>query len=142
MIAFRMTDVRLVAVAILMLAPLEAASQGGPPAADWSHAETLAVELSSFKFAPSTITMKQGRTYDLHLTNVSSGGHDFAAREFFAAAQVMDGDRARITGGKVSLDAGQSIDVHLVAPAAGSYKVRCTHLMHSTFGMTGEIVVQ
>jgi hypothetical protein len=30
--------------------------------------------------------------------------------------------------------------IHLM-PAAGHYKLRCTHTMHAMFGMTGEIVV-
>ncbi|GLK45868.1 hypothetical protein GCM10017612_37880 [Novosphingobium resinovorum] len=131
----------MIAIAMLTLAPVEA-SRGAPAALDWSHAETLDVQLSSFQFSPSTITLQHGQAYDLHFANVSSGGHDFTAKEFFAAAQIMDSDRARVSGGKVAVDAGHSVDVHLVAPMAGTYKVRCTHFMHSTFGMTGEIVVQ
>lgn len=132
----------VIAVGALMLSAMPAASQNlsGPP--DWSHAEVASVELTNFKFTPSTITLKAGQAYDLRLENRASGGHDFAAQEFFAAAKIMDADRAKVSGGKIALDAGQSADVHLVAPRAGTYKLRCTHFMHSSFGMTGEIVVQ
>lgn len=132
----------VIAVGVLMLAPAQAAAQSSPGLPDWSRAEVVAVQLSSFRFTPATITLKQGRAYDLHLENRASGGHDFAAKEFFSAAQIMDADRAKASGGKVSLAAGQSVDVHFIAPHAGTYKLRCTHFMHSSFGMTGEIVVQ
>lgn len=129
----------MIVIGVLTLAPMEAASQPQP---DWSHAETLIVQLSNFQFTPSTIHLKQRQAYDLRLENVASGGHDLAAREFFAAATIMDADRAKVSGGKVSLNGGQSIDIHLLTPTAGTYKVHCTHFMHSSFGMTGEIVVQ
>jgi plastocyanin len=33
------------------------------------------------------------------------------------------------------------VTIRLTAPAAGRYKVNCSHFMHSTFGMIGEIIV-
>lgn len=133
--------VRRITAAILMLVSVPAASQT-PEGANGAGVQKLTVQLSSFRFDPSTITLRQGQAYDLRLENVSSGGHDFAAKEFFAAAQVMADDRAKIVEGKVKLDGGQSVELHLVAPRAGTYKVHCTHFMHSAFGMTGEILVQ
>ena len=102
--------------------------------------QRIDVELSNFKFAPTTITMTHGQPYVLHLS--SSGGHSFAAKAFFAAATMPAADRAKIQGGSVELEGGESIDIHLTAPAAGSYETHCTHFMHSTFGMTGRIVVK
>lgn len=133
---------QMISVSFLMLAPVQAASQSPPALPDWSRAETVNVQLSNFRFTPSTITLKHGQAYDLHLANQASGGHDFAAKEFFAAATIMDSDRAKISGGKIALGAKQSIDVRFIPPHAGTYKLRCTHFMHSSFGMTGEIVVQ
>lgn len=133
---------RMVAVAALALAATQAASQAPQSADDWARTETIAVELSNFQFSPSTIRLRQGQAYDLRLENLASGGHDFSASEFFAAARIMDADRARITEGKVPVGGRKSIDIRLVAPHAGTYKLRCTHFMHSAFGMTGEIVVQ
>lgn len=128
--------------AIAILAALPAASPSPPGAVDWASARPINVQLSSFAFDPATITLQSGQPYDLHFTNDSSGGHDFAAKAFFAAAQVMEADRAKIAAGKVEIEGGQSVDVHLVAPPPGTYKVRCTHFMHSAFGMSGEIVVR
>lgn len=134
--------IRRTIAAVLMLASLPAASQAPPVAPDWSGAQTLTVKLSSFRFDPATITLRQGQAYDLRLENTSSGGHNFAAKEFFAAARVLDVDRVKVAGGKVRLDGGQNVDIHVIAPHAGTYRVHCTHFMHSAFGMTGEIVVQ
>ncbi|MCW3845897.1 plastocyanin/azurin family copper-binding protein [Sphingomonas sp. LB-2] len=108
-----------------------------PPA---PAAETrIDVAMSNFKFTPDTIRMKAGQAYVLHLT--STGGHSFGAATFFAAAKIAPADRAKISKGKIEVGAGQPVDIHLTAPAAGSYPVRCTHFLHASFGMTGKIVV-
>lgn len=104
-------------------------------------ASTIAVQLSNFKFTPSTIAMEHGRPYVLHLANMASGGHDFTAPAFFAAANIAPGDRRYVTEGEVEVPAGQAIDIHLTAPAAGSYKLKCSHTFHKMFGMSGMIVV-
>jgi len=102
--------------------------------------QRIDIRLSNFKFAPATITMTHGQAYVLHLS--SSGGHSLVAKAFFAAAAVAPGDRAKIADGSIELEGGESVDIHLTAPAAGSYAVHCGHFMHSTFGMTGKIVVR
>lgn len=104
--------------------------------------ERIDIQLSNFKFAPATIAMTHGQPYVLHLTNGSGGSHDFVAKDFFAAAAVAPADRAKIRGGSIELDGGESTEIHLTAPAPGSYEVHCSHFMHSTFGMTGKIVVR
>lgn len=137
-----MNVLRLIAVSVLVLFPLEAESQAVPDQPDWAKAEVITVQLSNFKFNPATIHLKHGVAYDLRLQNLASGGHNFAAQEFFAGAQIKADDRAKVDGGKVALNGGQTIDLHFFSPRAGTYKVHCTHFMHSAFGMTGEIVVQ
>ncbi|WP_313801393.1 cupredoxin domain-containing protein [Sphingobium sp.] len=118
-------------------------SAGAQPGSDaWANARSLTLQLSSFKFEPSDIRLEHGVPYDLHFVNTSSHGHDFAGKEFFAQAQIRPEDRAKINKGRVEVGGGESVDVHLIAPSPGSYKVRCTHFMHSAFGMTGRIVVQ
>lgn len=97
------------------------------------------VALSNFKFTPSTIALEHGQPYVLHLT--SSGGHSFAAKAFFAAAGMTAAERAKVAGGKIELAGGESVEVRFVAPAAGTYEIRCTHFLHSSFGMTGSFVV-
>lgn len=113
-----------------------AGASGGQPSD-----QTIAVELASFDFSPSTISMVHGRAYLLRLTNVSDGGHDFAAPEFFAAARIAPEDARAIDHGRIEIAGGQTVSIRLSAPAPGTYRVKCTHFLHSTFGMKGRIVV-
>lgn len=113
----------------------------GAQVPDWSHATRITVSMSNFKFAPAALTLHHGERYVLHLVNGAGGGHDFAAPKFFAAAALAPEDRARVQRGKIALDGHESADVRLIAPAVGSYPLRCTHFLHSSFGMTGKIVV-
>lgn len=115
--------------------------QIAPASVDFAAATEQRVELSSFDFTPQQIRLSAGRPYELVLVNVSSDGHDFAAPEFFAAAQVQADDAELITSGNVDLDGGETRRVHLV-PGAGTYDLVCTHTGHALFGMTGTIVVE
>jgi plastocyanin len=117
---------------------LPAAAEAQSP--DWTRAQRIEVELSSFDFAPSTLRLKAGRPVILHLVNTGSGGHDFSAPAFFAAAQIRPQDRSAVTGGRVDLRGRQSATVALV-PKAGRYSLKCTHRFHKLFGMSGRIVV-
>lgn len=103
--------------------------------------ERIEIDMSSFKYMPSTITLRHDRAYTLHFTNRSDGGHDFVAKGFFSAAKVSPADKARIDKGRIELGGGDAVDIHLVAPAAGRYEAHCSHFMHSTFGMKATIVV-
>lgn len=96
------------------------------------------VRLSSFDFTPSTIRLTAGRPVVLHLVNEGRGGHNFSAPEFFAAARNVSG---QVHEGSVEVPGRQSVEVRLT-PARGSYRLRCTHTLHTAFGMTGEIVVE
>jgi plastocyanin len=126
-----MKRLRLLAFALLAL-PAAAAAQ----APDWAHAQRVEVKLSSFDFTPSTLHLRAGRPVVLHLVNTGSGGHDFTAPEFFAAAQLR-----KATGkGRVEVRGHQSVDVALV-PKAGRYPLKCSHAFHKTLGMAGQIVV-
>jgi uncharacterized cupredoxin-like copper-binding protein len=120
---------------VLTLSPL------APATARPADESVIDITLSSFKYAPDTIHLDHGRSYILHFVNSSSGGHDFTAKPFFDAAVVVPGDRAKISGGSIKLDGGKEARIHLTAPAPGRFKVHCSHFMHSTFGMTGDIIV-
>lgn len=113
------------------------AAPGAAQPADWNAAERVEIVLSDFKFAPEKLRLRGGRPYVLHFVNKGSGGHNFAARDFFSAASVRG---APPPDGEVELKKGASMEVALV-PARGTYKVRCTHLFHTSFGMSGEVVV-
>jgi uncharacterized cupredoxin-like copper-binding protein len=116
--------------ALLLALPAAAAAQ--PPA------RTVEVQLSNFDFTPKAIRLRAGEPIVLHLVNQAGGGHNFAAPEFFAAASAVSGP---VNDGKVEVAGHQSAEVRLT-PARGHYRLRCTHTLHTTFGMTGEIVVE
>ena len=105
---------------------------------DWSHAQRVEVKLANFSYTPSNIHLHAGQPVVLHLVNTASGGHDFAAREFFAAATLRN--PGSVDRGRVELGGHESQDIFLV-PRAGRYPLKCTHMFHQTFGMTGQIVV-
>jgi plastocyanin len=92
------------------------------------------IVLSNFKFAPETIRLQAGQAVTLHFVNDGSGGHNFWAPEFFSGVPG-------VAGGRIELGKGESRDV-TVTPRAGTYAVRCTHFLHTSFGMKGLIVVK
>lgn len=98
----------------------------------------IEVRLSNFDFSPTAISLPAGRPVVLHLVNEGGGGHNFSAPEFFAAASNVSGPVRR---GAVEVPGRQSIDVRLT-PARGIYRLKCTHTLHSTFGMNGRITVE
>jgi plastocyanin len=126
----------VLAFALLALAAPAAAQ----PQPDWSRAASAEVTLSSFAFSPETLTLRAGVPVRLTIRD-AKGGHNFAAPAFFAAARIAPEDRAKLSRGKVELRGGEAVTIRLV-PAAGTYKLTCTHFMHTTFGMKGRIVVQ
>ena len=102
----------------------------------------VTVTLANFSFAPTDLHLHAGQPVTIHFINGGSGGHDFTAPEFFAAATMDAANRARVAGakGRVALGKGESSDVTLT-PKAGTYKAHCSHFMHSSLGMTGKVVV-
>ncbi len=128
----------LVLAALLALGSPGLAQEG---AADWGRAERVKVDLANFSFTPETINLHHGEAYVIALVNKAGGGHDFVAGDFFAAATMPEADRARLHDGGVELSGGETVELHLIAPAPGSYKAKCSHFMHSSFGMKGMIVV-
>jgi len=111
------------------------------PAAALAQApRTVEVRLTSFDFTPKTIHLRAGQPVTLRLVNPGNGGHDFSAPQFFAAARIAAG-QAAIDRGSIEVHGHQTVSVQLT-PARGSYRLRCTHRLHSAFGMHGEIVVE
>jgi plastocyanin len=114
----------------LALALALAAAQPAP--------RVVEVRLSNFDFSPSAIALSAGRPVVLRLVNTGRGGHNFSAPQFFAAAANVSGPVRR---GTVEVPGRQSVDISLT-PARGTYRLKCTHTLHSAFGMNGEIVVE
>ena len=109
-------------------------AQAAPPAA-------LSVDLSNFKFTPSRIELSANVPIVVQLRNDSSGGHNFSAPAFFAAAHVDRASAGFIHDGRVEVPAHASVRIALT-PTAGRYPVRCTHAFHGAFGMKGTITVR
>ena len=122
----------LAAAAMTVAAPVSAAPKSA----------RIEVVLANFSFAPEELHLHAGQSTTIHFVNRGSGGHDFTAPEFFSTATMDAANRAKIGGdkGRVSLGKDKSLDVVLV-PKAGTYKAHCSHFIHSSLGMTGNIVV-
>ncbi len=99
------------------------------------------VDLTNFRFTPSQIQLRAGAPTVLQLRNDSSGGHNFAAPAFFAAARVDPASAGLIRNGRVEVPAHATVQITLT-PAAGQYPLKCSHAFHATFGMTGTIIVR
>lgn len=104
---------------------------------DWSRAPVVEVRLSSFDFDPGRVRLPADRPVRLRLVNTSGGGHNFSAPQFFAAAQVASGP---VSDGTVEVSGRQTAEVRLI-PRRGRYRLRCTHTLHTAFGMRGDIIV-
>jgi len=102
--------------------------------------KVVAVNLANFKYSPNIIRLKAGVPVVLRLENKASGGHNFSAAQFFAAARLDAASMPRVRDGTVEVPKHAVVDVALV-PTAGRYPVKCTHTLHSTFGMNGSIIV-
>jgi len=118
---------RLAAVAVLALG----SAAGAQPA-------TQTVDLANFSFSPKPIRLAAGQPVTLTFVNRSGSGHDFTARAFFAGARILAG---AAPGGKIELHGGETKSITLV-PGAGTYEVHCSHFLHTSFGMTDQILVR
>lgn len=107
------------------------------PASAQDSPRVVEVQLSSFAFTPGTIHLRGGEPVILRLINGGRGGHNFSAPEFFAAARPSG---ASVRSGAIEVPSNQTIEVRLV-PQRGSYNLRCTHTLHTAFGMRGQIIV-
>jgi len=101
---------------------------------------TIAVRLSSFAFDPDHLRLKASVPIRLRLVNESSGGHDFSAPAFFAASTLLPGSSAP-SNGEMAVGSHQSVEIALVPRTPGTYRVECTHFLHSFFGMHGTVEV-
>ena len=80
------------------------------------------IVLADFSFTPAALHLKAGQAVTLHFVNRGSGGHNFDAPDFFAAARIDPASAGAVKNGKVELKKGLSADVTLV-PAKG--KLSC-----------------
>lgn len=126
-----MRNLFLFPLAFLLAAPAGATGDASPK---------VDVVLADFSFTPRTIQLHAGQRIVLHLANQGSGGHNFSAPDFFAAASIDPASAALVKKGKVEVKKGAAVAIPLT-PKAGRYTIKCTHFLHSGFGMKGEIIV-
>ena len=125
-----MKPFRSTLMAALVLAfSAPAATQPGQPA--------QTIEVYSYGFKPHPIHIAAGKPVTLTFTNTSGHGHDFTAKQFFAAATITAGSAPK---GEIDLKGHETRSITLI-PRAGSYSAHCSHFMHSTMGMTDVINV-
>ncbi len=127
------------AIALLAAAATVVPHSAWPQPSQAQPLVTLTVRLSSFAFTPDRLQLRVGVPVRLHLMNESSGGHNFSAPAFFAASIFPAG--LPPPNGKIEVAGGNSVDITLTPRVPGTYKVECTHFLHSLFGMSGTIVV-
>jgi plastocyanin len=128
---------RMTAMAAALLAAVPVA--GWPQPRDVQSVETITIRLSNFAFSPDHLRLRAGVPVRLHLENESGGGHNFSAPTLFAASNFPTGSPP--TNGKIEVPSKTSADVVLIPRAPGVYEFKCSHFLHSLFGMTGTIVV-
>ena len=109
---------------------------------DWSKAQFIELTMTNYAFTPVALHLQHGTAYRLHLVNNGSSGHSFSAPDLFAAVTVAPMDQAKLKGGEIEVLKGGSADISFVPRNAGSFGFRCTHFLHSTFGMAGKADIE
>jgi uncharacterized cupredoxin-like copper-binding protein len=127
-----------------MPAPQPSAAGGAVAAANWASAQPIDVVMTEFAFAPAHIRLRAGQPYRLHLENHGSGGHSISAPKFFASATWRDEATAAVAAGSDAIEVapGAARDLYLTPRQTGTFPFECSHFLHSTFGMVGDIVVE
>ena len=138
----RATAVSAMFAALLLAGAAQAQNAPDPAPTDWSAAKTVEVTLADFSFTPKALELRANKPYRLRLMNSAGHGHSFDAPELFAAATIANDDKAKIVKGEIEVEGGQTVDVTFVPNVSGAYKFHCSHFLHSTFGMSGDITVQ
>ena len=104
--------------------------------------QDIQIVLQTYSFTPNMLRLQRNTTYTLHLTNRATAGHSFSAPELFGAVTIPPEEGAKITGGKIEVPPGQTVDVTFTPIMAGTYRIICSHFLHVTMGMHGEAVVE
>jgi plastocyanin len=123
----------LLAAPLLLLSSMTIAQRPQPAA--------VTVDLANFKYTPSAIQLRAGVPTVMRFRNSSGGAHNFTAPAFFAAARMQPNAAALVRNGRVEVPGRATVELKLV-PAAGKFPVKCTHTLHSAFGMKGTIFVR
>lgn len=121
---------------LLMGLALTGPSVASPQAAT----PVVEVRLSSYEFTPETVRLRVGQEQILRLVG-ARGSHNFSAPGLFAASRIDARSTGRVRHGTVEVREEDVIDIRLTPVTAGTYPIRCTHLLHTAYGMKGEAIV-
>ena len=119
----------LFAVLVLMTA-LFAYAGGGRVQAAVPAGGSIAIEASNFSFSPKEVRVEKPGPLTIQIKNVSGSGHNFTLS-----------DPSGRTLKSVDLKPGQTVNADVQLSAPGVYKFHCDKAFHSSFGMTGQIIV-
>jgi plastocyanin len=125
-----------------IIVPLALAALLSPAAyaADaWSEAQPMTVVMVDNRFEPDHLTFHAGQRYALRLENHGKDMHEFTAPAFWKAATVKDKSKLSNGGTDLVVQAGQTVEVLMIAPPKGQYALTCAD--HDWDGMVGSIVV-
>ena len=116
-------------------------------AVDWTQSEIVTVDLSEFKFEPTTLRFQEGVDYRLLLRNTGDRPHTFVSEGFFkaiAAEKLISADGMIATPYLQTIEVlpGSEKELRFVAVRQGTYDLECTVLLHALFGMEGKIVIE
>jgi hypothetical protein len=127
-----------VAFAVFALAPSAA------PAQNWNKGTPVNITVTNDRFIPSSVTLRQGRTYILRITNRSDRAHNFSSNRFFKYARVAPRDSGWVVHNEVKLAPRQSATLHIVAPTTPNavYEFRSTRIQDAAENMKGNIYVR
>lgn len=114
---------------------------------NWSDAQSVVVQISEYQFEPSDLVFQERTPYRLVLRNVGIGSHTFVSEGFFQAiaAQKLispDGEMATPYLKTIEVLSQTEKELYFVPVRKGKYPLECSVLLHDTFGMEGEIIVQ
>lgn len=120
-------------IGLTLTAPSVASPQAGAT-------PVVEVRLSSYAFTPDTMRLQVGQEQILRLVG-ARGSHNFSAPALFAASRIDARSASRVRRGTVEVREEDVIDIRLTPLTAGTYPVRCTHLLHTAYGMKGQAIV-
>ncbi|MCS7235916.1 MAG: cupredoxin domain-containing protein [Armatimonadota bacterium] len=110
---------------------------------------TIRISMTSFKFEPSVIQLRQGERVVLELVNEDTQRpHNIASELFNQTELVVRGEfrQGTTADGRrfVFVDAGKRAEVEIIVPrvAVGQVSFICSVGQHAAQGMTGAFVVR
>lgn len=90
--------------------------------------DSMAIEMSEFKFQPNEITASTGQPATLSLRNRGTVVHDFVVRELDIASP--------------KIQPGQSVNFSFTPSRTGTFQFVCTEPGHEQAGMVGTLAVK